>query len=649
MRPWVTQNLTAGTARDGAVKLGFTAAPDFKAFRITAINGSLTGTDTTIWWLRPVPPVEHAAAKLSISDPDSLDIAVSAARQGAMELRNGQVRITGLSKKDQFMSLGTDESGSVAELLALLKNPRMKLLSRKPLPMRNPSGSFAGHLGVAMPLNENLQFEDVKIKARAHLADLNLGGLVAGRDLRHGDLDLQATSDALDVKGTATIGGIDSTISVGMDFRDGPPDQVVQQASAVGRATAGQLAATGFDPGSLFQSGSSLLSASYVQRRNGTATLQIKGNLADAGLALAGWHKPPGPPAEVQARLLLRDEQLVGIEALQAHGPSLDVEGRAETAGGGVRVLALDRVEVGPTKGRGTVRFPGVPGQPIHAAFSGPVLDLSTTLAKSPNQPPPPNGPSGPDTPWVADLRFGRVLLSGEGGVSDVVAHAESNGRRLSKLHLVSGGTEHVQATLQPEGAGRHLVVKAADGGGLLRDFGILDTVDGGQLTVDARYDDTKPESPLAGAAKLEKFHVRNAQVIGKLLQAATIYGVGDALSGPGVAFDELKLPFRLNGAVLDINGARASSASLGLTAQGEVNTAKQSLDLHGTIVPAYALNSLLGRIPVVGRLFRAERGGGLIAMNFAVRGAFADPSITANPLSALTPGALRRLFHFAE
>jgi hypothetical protein len=68
-------------------------------------------------------------------------------------------------------------------------------------------------------------------------------------------------------------------------------------------------------------------------------------------------------------------------------------------------------------------------------------------------------------------------------------------------------------------------------------------------------------------------------------------------------------------------------------------------LDLEGTVVPAYVFNSLLGRIPLIGRLFSAETGGGLFAMSYSLRGPTANPSVAANPLSALTPGILRGMF----
>ena len=62
---------------------------------------------------------------------------------------------------------------------------------------------------------------------------------------------------------------------------------------------------------------------------------------------------------------------------------------------------------------------------------------------------------------------------------------------------------------------------------------------------------------------------------------------------------------------------------------------------MTGTVVPAYFFNQLPGLIPVVGRLFSPEKGGGLFAAQYSVRGPLSDPKVGVNALSALTPGFL--------
>ncbi|MBC7801846.1 MAG: hypothetical protein H7Z10_14595, partial [Gemmatimonadaceae bacterium] len=66
-------------------------------------------------------------------------------------------------------------------------------------------------------------------------------------------------------------------------------------------------------------------------------------------------------------------------------------------------------------------------------------------------------------------------------------------------------------------------------------------------------------------------------------------------------------------------------------------------------IVPAHFFNSLLGDIPLIGRLFSPEAGGGLFAATYSVRGPVNDPQVAVNPLSALTPGFLRGLFRIFD
>ena len=53
----------------------------------------------------------------------------------------------------------------------------------------------------------------------------------------------------------------------------------------------------------------------------------------------------------------------------------------------------------------------------------------------------------------------------------------------------------------------------------------------------------------------------------------------------------------------------------------------------------------ILGSIPLIGDILTGGEGGGLFAFTYTIRGSFADPSVSVNPLSVLAPGFLRRLF----
>jgi len=649
-RPWITENLTSGTVRNGRITAMVQAAADGSGVRLTAAEGTLLGDDVTIHWLRPVPPIEHAQAVLTLVNPDVLEIAIPGARQGTAVLSNGMVRIKGLSVKDQDLALTADITSTVPELLTLLKHPRLHLLDRKPIPIQRPAGTMSGTLRITLPLEHNLVFESLDIHAKGRFAGLRLGGLIAGRDLDRGDLAIDVTQNGLHADGQATVGTIPAAVSVDMNFRNGGPAEAVLQATAAGQATAKQLVAAGLDFGGIAGAGQADFKVAYTAQRDGQASVQVQSDLREMVLALAGWTKAPGQPAAANLQLVLRKDKLEGIRGLEAHGPGMEVRGRVEMVGDRPLRLVLDPIHLGPTRARGEVLLPSNPGDPIRATLNGSVLDLAPSLSRTKPEPQSRSVRGEPGgTPFVADVRFDKVLLAKERGIGSVTAHAESDGRRLNVLHVQSSGREAVRLNIVPRGSGRAISLRTADAGGLARALDLIDSVDGGALVLEGTYNDSLADPPLSGTVTLNNFHVQDAPSVGKFLQAFTVYGIGEAMDGPGLLFSQLTMPFRWEGGVLTLRDTRAFSSSLGLTAEGRIDTVASTLDLKGTVVPAYAVNSALGRLPLIGRLFSPERDGGLVAVNYSYRGPIKNASVSVNPLSALTPGFMRRLFNIFD
>ena len=83
----------------------------------------------------------------------------------------------------------------------------------------------------------------------------------------------------------------------------------------------------------------------------------------------------------------------------------------------------------------------------------------------------------------------------------------------------------------------------------------------------------------------------------------------------------------------------------LGGTIDGTIDYKRDKVDLRGTLVPLYGPNDMLGRFPVVGPILGGEKEGifGLTYRWSAGRG----PVLNINPISALAPGLLRKMFEF--
>jgi AsmA-like C-terminal region len=110
------------------------------------------------------------------------------------------------------------------------------------------------------------------------------------------------------------------------------------------------------------------------------------------------------------------------------------------------------------------------------------------------------------------------------------------------------------------------------------------------------------------------------------------------------VQVGQLLADFGWGGGRLTVRSGVMSGPAIGMTFDGFIDFPKNSLDLSGSYVPAYALNSLLSHIPVVGVLVAGGQNEGVFALNYRLTGDISAPIVTVNPLSAIAPGLMRKI-----
>jgi uncharacterized protein YhdP len=113
------------------------------------------------------------------------------------------------------------------------------------------------------------------------------------------------------------------------------------------------------------------------------------------------------------------------------------------------------------------------------------------------------------------------------------------------------------------------------------------------------------------------------------------------------IAFNQLRAPFSVGKGEFILNDAYMNGPILGATMRGRVNFKAQTVNLGGTYVPLYGLNSALGNIPVLGGLLVGRQGEGIVGITFAIQGPLQDPNVLVNPMSVVAPGIFRQIFEF--
>ncbi len=657
-RGWLVQNIVGGLAHDAHVEGALNAGPDFSDIQLTALTGAMQAEDVSVFWLRPIPPLTHGRAKLTIEGPDSLRIAIDSADQDSLRVTAGSsVEISKLQDTHQLGDIDVRIAGPLDAALKLLNHPRLKLLARSGIDFAGASGQSQARMQLRLPLEDRVTIDDIGINATATLSAVHLEKIAAHRDLDDGRLSLKVTNDGLAMTGHGAYGGIPADFTLDMSFLGGAPSQVLQHVTATGVATPAQLARFEL-PAGIIQSvsgGTAAIRIDYAARRDSTATLQVDADLAQAVLTSPfGWAKPSGTGATAGVRLGWTKGALVSVDHLHAEGPGLLIASHAEMSAEHARALVLDRLELGRTRARGRIGFPARPADPFTVSLGGTMLDISSyldepqsqraeTMPTREDETPPAEEKRG--QPWRAQLDFDQVQLAKGKVLAPLHASAENDGFHVASADIHAGAAGDVAASITPGPSTRRLLVKSADAGVFLRAMGVADNLEGGTLELDGVFADTLPGDPLTGTATLQNFTLRTAPAIGRLLQAMTLYGLTDALRGPGLHFSKLVAPYRWQRRVLTLKSARAFSPSLGLTAEGDIDLRRRVAAVKGTVVPAYFFNQLLGNLPLIGKIFSPEKGGGVFAARYSVTGPLANPKVGVNPLSALTPGFLREGF----
>jgi AsmA-like C-terminal region len=156
------------------------------------------------------------------------------------------------------------------------------------------------------------------------------------------------------------------------------------------------------------------------------------------------------------------------------------------------------------------------------------------------------------------------------------------------------------------------------------------------------------PPPDYQGTVTMTNIVVTDQPFVARLFSAGSLDGPLRLLQGDGISLTAVSMPFSARGKMVTIRDGRAAGSAIGVTFAGTVDRKTERVDLTGSLVPLYGLNSFLGAVPVLGDLFVSKQGEGVFGLTYAMKGNLNEPGLTFNPLSVLTPGIFRRIFEFS-
>lgn len=650
-REWIVGNMSAGSVPE--THLSATVRTNAKGEQeLVDLSGTMKIDDATVDYFAPLPKATHAYGTGTFSD-EEFKITVLRGEAAGLQVKGGTLHFKDFQKYDQTLDIDLLIHGPFRNALTLLDHEPLGFARDLGIEPSTASGNSATNLHLDFPLIAALTNDGINVSAAARLTEVKLPDIVLGRDVTNGDLELRVDKKAMEVTGTVDVGKVASTLSWNESFDSKSPDRSTFRLSGtVGETQWISEFGLDFPPFSAeYLRGSVPSEILWRVRRNGEGVLDATLDLKDAELTLPvlNWSKPVGTPGTARATLKLKDEKVVEIPAFEVASADLKVAGSVAFSGADtLGRIDLRQFDVGRTSVRGTM-VPGSDGG-WTVALHGDALDGSDLFKKlfgGDTGTAPPSAANAPSLSLSVDI--GRVLIGKDRALGRVKGSFAREGSKWRSVRLdaeVNDG-KPLYVVLDPGADGnRMLSIVSDDAGATLRAFDYYSRIIGGKLELTGRFDDSLPDPQLSGRLSVSDFRVVGAPPLARLLSLLALTGIVESLQGDGIKFGILDVPFVSQGDTIEIKDARASGSSIGLTASGRVHPKGERIDLEGTIVPAYALNAVFGKIPVLGNLLTGgESGSGVFAATFSITGDVDKTTVHVNPLSALAPGFLRKLF----
>ncbi len=647
-REWCTERLSDGGITEARIKLAAGTTTD--DIELTSLTGSMDVKGLTVDYLPPMPKARNASG-VGMFDMNSLTLKIAGGEAEGVSVRGGTVKLYNFDKPQEMADIDLMIDGPIPKVMELIDHPPLGYVKAMGLSPGQTGGFSSGRVGLRFPLLDDLPLERLKVSADIKLDQVSITKIALGADVTNGQLAIVLDEKGMDVTGSVVVEKTPAKIEWRENFEAGAPFDT-RLTVDIGSTDVSLLRDLKFEVTPLVENhvkGPLGVNVLYIAYPGDEDSVQIKvdGKRADIDFPYFGWKKTQGIPATGEFIATLRNGQLTEVSSFALKSQGLDVQGGIRyTDGGIVESAKLNRIAVGRTKMEGTLKALRDGGWDI--VLGGSSLDIGPLIEEL--QQPKTGGQPGTleQMPLTIAMDLDAVWIDPKHPLKDVSGKIvrDQDLWNLVQIQARVGDGSPLDLRITPgKSQSRALQVRSRNAGDTFRALGVLEQLIGGELKIDGTFNDNIPGNPLTGRVKVKDFRVVQAPGIAKLLSIMALTGILDQLRGQGIRFSILDVPFTLHNDAIEIRDARASGTEIGMTAEGRV--ADNTLNIRGTIVPFYAVNSLLGRIPIVGSIFRGgEKGGGLLAARYSMAGPMNDPDVSVNPLSMLTPSFLRNLFN---
>ncbi|MEE8371436.1 MAG: AsmA-like C-terminal region-containing protein [Sphingomonadales bacterium] len=597
--------------------------------------------DVEAHYRKPMPPLIDAKGFGVLAGPN-LDISVEEGSTDGIPVLDTEFRARNLGDKRRH-------TGEVLARIVAPLDDVLRLIDYKPLEITsrnniNPEtldGEVSATLNIKFPLNRTLAREQIRYRVDAVLSEFEIPALFRDGGLTGGLLEMQINNQGLSASGRVHL----KEIPFALDWRQrfGKLPAGVYPTTYDLDAT---LSAENLERFGLPAVGRMLGTARARLRLHGSGTRLVEGGgvldmfRAEVNAPRFGWKKEANTEADLTFSVSWTTEEM-RVQNISLDSESLKARASLTVARGTglLKWLRFSNLETPGTKLSLDYQVAGleVPSLSIRADRFDASFFLTRILV--------------PDTKGRAPLNITLTAkeASGLNGIKfkdiSLSAFAPEGEWLKAKITGLHDTGEAFSVDLSASESERTFAIRSGNAGALGLAMDVFPNGLGGKLVLEATVPGLKGLEVIEGRLKISDLRVVRSSALLSALSEQKPRGLDNIISEGGMTFKRVRLPFRLENGVIDITKGRANGPAIGFTLEGQLDRKRELISINGIIVPAFALNSLLGKVPIVGSLLTGGEGEGMFAITYRVEGGTDSPKVTVNPLSVLAPGVLRKIF----
>ncbi|WP_092516894.1 DUF3971 domain-containing protein [Afipia sp. GAS231] len=526
---------------------------------------------------------------------------------------------------------------AAAEILA---SDRISDVSGTLIDPNNSKGTVTATFSLALPVVGALTKADTVYSVTADLGGFAADKLVMNQKLEATTLKVVANNAGYQVKGDVKINGQPASL----DYRkpaEGDADIKLQ--ATLDDASRARL---GLDLGPAVSGAIPIKLIGKIGDRDSKVGIEADLTSLKLDNILPGWVKVPGKSGRATFTVV-KKEQSTLFQDIVVDGGGVSIKGSLEVDANG-DLLNANFPTYAPSEGdKATLRAERGADGVVKVTMRGDVFDGRGFLKSAISGKEADAKSKIKNIDFDVDLKLGAVAgFNGEALRSVDAKFSRRSG--YIKAFAITGKvgrdtplTADLRSRAQGQGQGRDVIVlQTDDAGAFFRFNDFYSKIVGGQLQL-ALEPPTPENNPKEGVINVHNFAIKGEASLERV-------AAGGAPGSQGsVSFSALRAGFTRQSGQLTIRDGVVKGPAIGATIEGSIDSVTNQVRMSGTFVPMYGLNNMFGQIPVLGLFLGNGNNEGLIGVTYEVVGTPAQPVMRVNPISAMAPGLLRKIFEF--